>query len=80
HDARIAAGSVAPTPLRLREAEKACEAKPANRETARAAAALARDSVTPIDDVRSTAEYRSFVLERVVGQLLMEVAGAGPRA
>ena len=35
---------------------------------------LAADSVEPIDDVRSTAAYRSFVLRRVVEQATLALA------
>lgn len=70
---RLAAGSVAPIPVRLRAAEEAVlglspgeAADLAGREAARA--------VTPIDDVRSTAEYRRFALERVVRRLVLGMA------
>lgn len=70
--ARIAAGSVAATPVRLRKAEKACEGKPVNEETANEVSAIAASEVQPIDDVRSTAAYRSHVLERVLRRVLLE--------
>ena len=67
---RLAAGSVAATPVRLRAAETAAIGQPAGPETAVLAGRVAAQEVTPIDDVRSTAEYRRFVLERVVRRMV----------
>lgn len=72
---RLAAGSVAPVPVRLAAAERAAVGEPADSATAARAAAAAAAEVEPIDDVRSTAEYRSWVLGRVVRRLLLELAG-----
>ena len=49
--------------------------RPADEETAALAGRLAAESVTPIDDVRSTAEYRRFALERVVRRMVLDLAG-----
>jgi len=70
---RIAAGSVAPVPMRLRAAEKVCEGAPIDVETATEAAEAAWGEVEPIDDVRSTARYRRWALSRVVRRLLLEM-------
>jgi CO/xanthine dehydrogenase FAD-binding subunit len=67
---RIAAGSVAPTPVRLRAAEAVCEGAPVGIDTALQAAQAARAEVTPIDDIRSTAHYRRFALGRVLRRML----------
>ena len=70
---RLAAGSVAPVPVRLRAAEEAVRGlSPA--EAADLAGREAARAVTPIDDVRSTAEYRRFALERVVRRLVLGMA------
>jgi len=69
---RIAAGSVAPVPVRLRAAEKVCEGAPVNRETALEAAEAAYGEIDPIDDVRSTARYRRWALSRVVRRILQQ--------
>ena len=42
-------------------------------ETADLAGRLAAESVEPIDDVRSTAAYRRFALERVVRRLTLSL-------
>jgi len=71
--ARIAAGSVAATPIRIAEAEERAIGSPANSETADAVGEVAAESVTPIDDVRSTADYRRFALRRVVRRLMLQM-------
>ncbi len=73
HHARIAAGSVAAMPIRLRKAEKACKGKKIDVATADEVAAIARAEVKPIDDVRSTGAYRSHILERLVRRMILNV-------
>lgn len=68
---RLAAGSVAATPIRLRAAEKAVHGMAPGPEAASLAGKRAAREVTPIDDVRSTAEYRRFALERVVRRMVL---------
>jgi len=70
-DLRIAAGSVAATPVRLRAAEESVRRQPPTPEAADRAGRAAADAVTPIDDVRSTADYRRFALERVVRRMVL---------
>lgn len=70
---RLAAGSVAPVPVRLTAVEDAVMGRPADTETAELAGRLAAESVEPIDDVRSTAAYRRFALERVVRRLTLKL-------
>jgi CO/xanthine dehydrogenase FAD-binding subunit len=72
-DLRLAAGSVAPTPIRLRAAEDALRGQAPGPEAAALAGREAAGAVTPIDDVRSTAEYRRFALERVVRRMVLEL-------
>jgi CO/xanthine dehydrogenase FAD-binding subunit len=68
---RLAAGSVAATPVRLRAAEAATLGRAVGPEAANAAGRAAAAEVQPIDDVRSSAEYRRFVLERVVRRMVL---------
>lgn len=68
---RLAAGSVAATPIRLRAAEDAVRGMAAGPDTADLAGRTAAGEVEPIDDVRSTAEYRRFVLGRVVRRMIL---------
>jgi xanthine dehydrogenase small subunit len=70
-DLRLAAGSVAATPVRLRAAEDAVRGLPPSPETADLAGREAAREITPIDDVRSTADYRRFALKRVVRRLML---------
>lgn len=69
----LAAGSVAPVPVRLTAVEEAVLGRPAGTEPADLAGRLAAEAVQPIDDVRSTAAYRRFALERVVRRLTLSL-------
>jgi CO/xanthine dehydrogenase FAD-binding subunit len=74
-DVRLALGSVAPTPIRATATEAVLEGRRPTQETAdRAADALAGE-LRPIDDVRSTAEYRRVVAARVLHRLIREAGG-----
>ena len=72
-EVRFAAGSVAPTPIRLRAAEDAVMGQPVGDDTAEAAGRAAADSVEPIDDVRSTARYRKVVLGRIIARIVRQL-------
>ena len=73
-DVRFGAGSVAPVPVRLEAAEKTCNGRRPDVNLADETAEAAMAEVTPIDDVRSTATYRRFVLGRVVRRMILESA------
>lgn len=64
-DVRIALGSVAPTPVRARTAEKHITGASFEEAVALAPELVARE-IAPIDDVRSTARYRLEVAKTVV--------------
>lgn len=68
---RLAAGSVAATPVRLRAAEEAAGGLAPGADAADRAGRAAAQEVQPIDDVRSTADYRRFALERVVRRMVL---------
>jgi carbon-monoxide dehydrogenase medium subunit len=68
--ARIAAGSVAPTPMRLFEVEALLEGAALSRELLTEAKQLAAKSVSPITDVRSTADYRCHLVGVLVKRAL----------
>ena len=68
---RLAAGSVAATPVRLHAAEDAARGMAAGPEAADLIGKTAAGEVEPIDDVRSTAVYRRFALERVVRRMVL---------
>ncbi|MDI6745535.1 MAG: xanthine dehydrogenase family protein subunit M [Rhodocyclaceae bacterium] len=72
--ARIAMGCVGPTPLRLKKTERLLTGAKITAELLQQIVASAREEVTPIDDQRSTAEYRrqvsGVILKRVIEQAL----------
>lgn len=69
-EARIALGSVAPTPIRVPRAEDAIKGEKFDEKTIAGAAEAAAETVKPISDVRSTAEYRKeMVMVLVKGAL-----------
>ena len=70
---RFAAGSVAATPVRLRKAEAACEGGTPGGTLADRAGRAAASEVSPIDDVRSTSDYRRFALEGVVRRMVLSL-------
>jgi CO/xanthine dehydrogenase FAD-binding subunit len=74
-DVRLALGSVAPTPIRARSTEAALEGQPPTPDTADRAADTLAAELHPIDDVRSTAEYRRLVAARVLHRLIREAGG-----
>ena len=74
-DVRLALGSVAATPLRALGTEVALEgAEPTADVADRASAALGAE-IHPIDDVRSTADYRRAVAARVLHRLIRTEGG-----
>jgi carbon-monoxide dehydrogenase medium subunit len=69
-DCRIALGSVAPTPRRAPAAEQALVGQALTPATLDAVAQLVRESIAPISDQRSTADYRRHVAGVIVGDAL----------
>jgi CO/xanthine dehydrogenase FAD-binding subunit len=74
-DVRVAVGSVAPTPVRARATEAILEGGLPDASLAERAVAALTNELRPIDDVRSTADYRRTVSGRVLYQLLREERG-----
>ena len=72
-DYRLAAGSVAPIPVRLESVEERIVGARWGPEIAREAGRLAAAAVEPIDDVRSTAAYRRFALAAIVEKMTQDV-------
>jgi carbon-monoxide dehydrogenase medium subunit len=58
HEARIALGAVAPTPIRAHQAETLLAGKTPAEEVIEEAAELAAEPALPISDVRGSLEYR----------------------
>jgi CO/xanthine dehydrogenase FAD-binding subunit len=72
-DIRIALGSVAPTAIRARRTEAALRGRPLDAAAIAAAMEELVAEIAPIDDIRSTARYRS----RVAANLLQEFLSSG---
>ena len=74
--ARVAAGSVAPRPIRLREVEAVLEGGALDDARIARAREVAQGEVQPITDVRATAEYRrhmsGVLVQRAVEALTRE--------
>ena len=69
-DVRIALGSVAPVPIRLTETERLLTGKPIEASMVALARKTAMAEIQPIDDIRSTARYRSAVVGNLVAEFL----------
>jgi len=72
-DARLALGSAAATVVRLTEAEASLCGRPLTDDSLAEAADLAQAAVTPLDDVRATAEYRTEIIPTLVTRALRAV-------
>jgi len=62
-DVRIGLGAVAPTPIRAAKTEALLRGKPLTPALLKQAAAMAASEASPIDDQRSSAEYRRWIVE-----------------
>jgi CO/xanthine dehydrogenase FAD-binding subunit len=71
-EARLALGSVAPTVRRLRRVEEMLAGERVTRSLLDRAEALVSEEIAPIDDVRSTADYRRHVSRVLLRQFLAE--------
>ena len=73
-EVRLGAASVAAFPTRLYRAEDALCGKTLDDELMRAASATLLNEVLPIDDIRSTAEYRRRVAANLLAEFLTELS------
>jgi aerobic carbon-monoxide dehydrogenase medium subunit len=78
-NARIALGAVGPTPLRATRAEAALRGQALTEQVIEEAGRLAAEEARPIDDVRSTAEYRREMV-RVLTRRCLSQATARARS
>jgi CO/xanthine dehydrogenase FAD-binding subunit len=74
-EVRLALGSMAATPVRASETEAVLEGAAPTEATADRAASTLASELNPIDDVRSSADYRRAVAARVLHRLLREEGG-----
>ncbi len=82
HEYRVAFGAVAPTPIRSIRIEDALRGKPLDDALVAEAAAMVRDEISPITDIRASAEYRvrmtEVMLKRGLVAVTERLAGTGP--
>ncbi len=74
--AKISLGAVADRTIRLYEVEKAIIGQVPGPESAGIAKKVVRASITPIDDLRSNAEYRLATAENLVARFVLGLASA----
>jgi CO/xanthine dehydrogenase FAD-binding subunit len=79
-EVRLGAASLAPFPSRLKATEAALEGKTLTAETQNAARATLASEVKPIDDIRSTAEYRKRVALNLLDEFLQTLGQSGASA
>jgi OHCU decarboxylase len=79
-DVRIALGSIAPVPLRLRQTEQVLTGRPIDFALLLLAKKTAIAEVRPIDDIRSTARYRAAVAGNLVVEFLSRLRSGRPTA
>jgi CO/xanthine dehydrogenase FAD-binding subunit len=70
NDVRLAAGSVGPIPIRLTRTELVLTGRTIDDSLVDAARKTMAEEIQPIDDIRSTARYRSAVLRNLLGEFL----------
>lgn len=75
-DARLAMGCVAPTPLRLTKTETLLKGHELTPDVLQRVAASVPWEISPIDDKRSTAEYRKQVSGVLLKRAIQEACGA----
>jgi xanthine dehydrogenase small subunit len=74
-DVRVALGSIADRPIRVDKVEAILEGRAPTPEVADLAAETLATEIQPIDDVRSTADYRRTVAARALHRILRDAGG-----
>ena len=78
-DVRIAIGSVAPVPLRLPETERILSGQRITPSLVSLARKTAVEEIRPIDDIRSTARYRTAVASNLVAEFIEMLGASGTK-
>jgi CO/xanthine dehydrogenase FAD-binding subunit len=73
---RLGAASLAPFPIRLLQTEAALLGRAITRDTIQSARRAMLDEMKPIDDIRSTAEYRRRVAVNLLDEFLLQLRQA----
>ena len=71
-ETRIALGAVAPTPIRVPEAEAFLKGKVLSDDVIEEASVIAAGAASPISDMRGSAEYRRELAKVLVRRTLRE--------
>ena len=79
-DIRLAYGSVAPVPLRVAQTEASLRGRGLDAATISEARTALLVELHPIDDVRSTAEYRAHVAANLLEEFLRSLVGGFSQA
>lgn len=74
-DAHISAGGVAPVPLYLMKTSAYLRGRKADEETVEEAQTIAQTEISPISDVRGTAEYKRLLLRQLFRAHFVEMFG-----
>jgi xanthine dehydrogenase small subunit len=74
-DAHVSAGGVSPIPLYLRETSAFLRGKEIDEETIAAANEIMQSEISPISDVRGTAEYKRLLLRQLFRAHFVEMFG-----
>jgi xanthine dehydrogenase small subunit len=74
-DIRIAYGGCGPTIIRLRKTEQALIGKPFNEAEIEGVTDIARSEITPISDVRGSADYRLLLAENMLRKFYCDATG-----
>jgi len=82
HDYRVAFGAVAPTPIRSSRFEAALRGKSLDDDVITEVVAMVAGEISPITDMRATADYRThmteIMLKRGLPAAAQRLAGTGP--
>lgn len=74
-DVKIALGAVAPTPIRVKRAEEILKGKKISDDLLQKAGQTASDESNPIDDIRSSADYRRKIIKVLVARAIEQAVG-----
>lgn len=72
-DCRIVLGAVAPTPIRIKEAEQMLIGKNYTYEADKKLKEIIQNSIKPISDVRASKEYRKYISAVMCSRLMREI-------
>lgn len=68
--ARVALGSIAPTPIRIRRVEEFLEGQKLTEDVIEETSQIVQKEISPISDLRASAEYRSYLANVLLQEAL----------